>query len=122
MVVGAPVGLRRRLRGQQREGFVLVPRRPNLTEVTDLSEDDATTLTGELRLAARVMLDLWVDDIQSEQAKLEAAGVTFSRNKELEFWGGVILGFLRSTPSDTWRYAGSAGRTRQVWLPTLPPA
>ena len=38
--------------------FVLVPRRPNLTEVTDLSEDDATTLIGELRLAARVMLDL----------------------------------------------------------------
>jgi len=38
--------------------FVLVPRRPGLIELTDLPDEDAVTLMSELRVAARVMLDL----------------------------------------------------------------
>jgi diadenosine tetraphosphate (Ap4A) HIT family hydrolase len=38
--------------------FVLVPRRAGVTEVTDLSEEDATALMGEIRIATRVMLEL----------------------------------------------------------------
>ena len=38
--------------------FVLVPRRPGASELTDLSAADAATLMSEMRIAARVMLDL----------------------------------------------------------------
>jgi diadenosine tetraphosphate (Ap4A) HIT family hydrolase len=38
--------------------FVLVPRRANLTEVTDLSDEDAAALMDEMRVATRVMLEL----------------------------------------------------------------
>jgi diadenosine tetraphosphate (Ap4A) HIT family hydrolase len=38
--------------------FVLVPRRADVSEVTDLSEEDAAALIAEIRVAARVMLDL----------------------------------------------------------------
>ena len=38
--------------------FVLVPRRAGVTEVTDLSDEDATALMGEIRVATRVMLEL----------------------------------------------------------------
>jgi diadenosine tetraphosphate (Ap4A) HIT family hydrolase len=38
--------------------FVLVPRRPGLTEVSDLTDEDAQALTGEIRQAVRVMLAL----------------------------------------------------------------
>ncbi|HEY8384422.1 MAG TPA: HIT domain-containing protein [Microvirga sp.] len=38
--------------------FVLVPRRPGASELTDLSAGDATQLMDEIRTATRVMLDL----------------------------------------------------------------
>jgi diadenosine tetraphosphate (Ap4A) HIT family hydrolase len=38
--------------------FVLVPRRPGASELTDLADEDAATLMGELRVATRVMLAL----------------------------------------------------------------
>jgi len=38
--------------------LLLVPRRPNLTELTDLAPDDAGALMGEIRLAVGVMRDL----------------------------------------------------------------
>lgn len=38
--------------------LILVPRRAGASEVTDLAEDDAVALMGEIRLATRVMLDL----------------------------------------------------------------
>ena len=38
--------------------FVLVPRRAGVTEVTDLSDDDAAALMGEVRIATRVMIEL----------------------------------------------------------------
>jgi diadenosine tetraphosphate (Ap4A) HIT family hydrolase len=38
--------------------FVLVPRRGDVTELTDLSDEDAAALMGEIRVATRVMLEL----------------------------------------------------------------
>jgi len=38
--------------------FILVPRRADASEVTDLSDVDAAALMSEIRLAARVMLDM----------------------------------------------------------------
>jgi diadenosine tetraphosphate (Ap4A) HIT family hydrolase len=38
--------------------FILAPRRAGASEVTDLSDEDAATLMGEIRLATRVMLEL----------------------------------------------------------------
>ncbi len=38
--------------------LVLVPRRAGVAEVTDLSDEDAMTLMGEIRVATRVMLEL----------------------------------------------------------------
>ena len=38
--------------------LVLVPRRPDLAEITDLEPADATALMGEIQVAARVMADL----------------------------------------------------------------
>lgn len=38
--------------------FLLVPRRPGLSEITDLTDEDAAGLMREIRIATGVMLDL----------------------------------------------------------------
>ena len=38
--------------------FILVPRRYGASELTDLSDEDAAALMGEVRIATSVMLDL----------------------------------------------------------------
>jgi diadenosine tetraphosphate (Ap4A) HIT family hydrolase len=38
--------------------FILVPRRPGASEITDLSYEDAAALMSEIRIATRVMQDL----------------------------------------------------------------
>ena len=38
--------------------FILVPRRPGASEVTDLTDEDAAQLMSEIRIATRVLLDL----------------------------------------------------------------
>ncbi len=38
--------------------LILVPRRAAVSEITDLTEEDAQLLVSEIRLATRVMLDL----------------------------------------------------------------
>ena len=38
--------------------FILVPRRAGVSEITDLSDEDAAALMSEIRIAARVMQDL----------------------------------------------------------------
>jgi diadenosine tetraphosphate (Ap4A) HIT family hydrolase len=38
--------------------LILVPRRPGISELTDLSEADAAVLMQEIRMAARVVADL----------------------------------------------------------------
>ena len=38
--------------------FILVPRRPGASELTDLSDEEAAQLMSEIRIATRVMLEL----------------------------------------------------------------
>ena len=38
--------------------FILVPRRPGASELTDLSDEEAAQLMSEIRIAMRVMLEL----------------------------------------------------------------
>ena len=60
---------------------------------TTLGIGEHSEVSGRAKDPARVLLDLWVDDIDAEQARLEATGVRFIRNKGVEFWGGVISTF-----------------------------
>lgn len=43
---------------------------------------------------ARFLVNFFVADIDAEQARLEAQGVTFIRDKGHEYWGGIISTFL----------------------------
>ena len=54
---------------------------------------DHSEVSGAVKEPARQMIDLHVADIDQEQARLEAAGVSFCRSKGVEYWGGVISTF-----------------------------
>ncbi|MGE0600923.1 MAG: VOC family protein [Dehalococcoidia bacterium] len=62
-------------------------------ENTTLSVTDHSEVRGATKEPARVIIDFMVDDIDAEQARLEKAGVKFTRDKGLEFWGGIISTF-----------------------------
>jgi predicted enzyme related to lactoylglutathione lyase len=49
---------------------------------------------GMAREPHRLLVDLVVDDIEAEQARLEKAGVKFIRSGGKEYWGGTISTFL----------------------------
>src|SRR5262249_61847483 len=42
----------------------------------------------------RIMVNLAVEDIQTEYARLVAAGVIFTRQPEMEEWGGRVATFV----------------------------
>lgn len=50
-------------------------------------------IRGPAREPARVLLNFFVADLAAEQARLEAAGVTFLRSAGREAWGGLISTF-----------------------------
>ena len=50
-------------------------------------------VTGPATDAARHLINFITDDLDAEQARLEAGGVTFIRSKGEEFWGGRISTF-----------------------------
>ena len=60
---------------------------------TTLAIVDHSEVTTGTREPARVIIDFWVEDIEAEQSRLEAQGIRFTRDKGLEFWGGVISTF-----------------------------
>ncbi len=60
---------------------------------TILSIQHHSQVSGPTKEPTRVIIDLWVKDIDAEQARLEAQGVRFLRSKGLEYWGGVISTF-----------------------------
>lgn len=82
--------------------FVLVPRRAAASELTDLSEADAAALMGELRLAARVMLELAKPDKLNigalgnvvPQLHLHVVG----RFRSDPAWPGPVWGFGERRP------------------------
>lgn len=54
---------------------------------------DHSQVTGPTREPARAIIDLHLEGLDAEQSRLEAAGVTFTRSKGIEYWGGVISTF-----------------------------
>ena len=58
-----------------------------------LHVDAHSETKGSTREPNRVLIDVFVDDLAAEQARLENAGVMFSRKAGREYWGGVISTF-----------------------------
>jgi predicted enzyme related to lactoylglutathione lyase len=54
---------------------------------------DHSQVSGPTREPARAIIDLHITGLDAEQARLEAAGVRFTRSKAVEYWGGVISTF-----------------------------
>lgn len=54
---------------------------------------DHSDVSGPARDAARAIIDLHITGIDEEHERLKAAGVTFTREKGVEWWGGVISTF-----------------------------
>jgi predicted enzyme related to lactoylglutathione lyase len=59
-----------------------------------LGFDAHSDINGGTKEPARVLLDLFVDDVAAEQARLEKSGVKFIRTQGREEWGGIISTFL----------------------------
>lgn len=60
----------------------------------ELVFDGHSEVRGKAPQPARALLNLFVDDIAAEQARMEAAGVRFIREQGREYWGGVISTFV----------------------------
>jgi len=56
--------------------------------------DGHSDTAGPAKEPSRMLIDLFVDDIRAEQARIQAQGVTFIRDKGREYWGGIISTFL----------------------------
>ncbi len=48
---------------------------------------------GPVKEPQRVLINFFVEDLASEQQRIEGQGVTFIRSAGKEFWGGVISTF-----------------------------
>ena len=59
-----------------------------------LAFDTHSDTAGPTKEPQRALINLMVDDIATEEARLKAAGVHFIREQGREFWGGVISTFL----------------------------
>lgn len=55
-----------------------------------LGFDGHGDLSGGTKEPARVLIDVFVDDVKAERERIEKNGGTFIRKEGIEFWGGVI--------------------------------
>ena len=76
---------------------------PNVPEMGDgafavgganLFVDGHSETKGQAREPQRMLVDLVVDDVAAERARLEGQGVEFIRREGKEEWGGTISTFL----------------------------
>ena len=56
--------------------------------------DGHSETKGKAREPHRYLIDFRVEDLKSEQDRLEAQGVTFIRKEGREYWGGRLSTFL----------------------------
>ena len=56
--------------------------------------DGHSETKGRAKEPHRALINFMVDDLATEQARLEAQGVEFIRKEGREYWGGVISTFL----------------------------
>jgi predicted enzyme related to lactoylglutathione lyase len=82
------------------EDIVELPHRDGMGE-TAFALGDATLIIdghsdtkGKAKEPQRVLINFFVEDLASEQARLEGRGVEFTRKAGKEYWGGVISTFL----------------------------
>lgn len=61
---------------------------------TTLFIDGHSDVHGPAKEPARVLLNFFVEDLASEQKRLESQGVKFIRSAGREYWGGTISTFL----------------------------
>ncbi len=50
-------------------------------------------ISGRTKEPARVLIDLFVDNVVEAENELKAKGVTFFRSQGREYWGGIISSF-----------------------------
>ena len=74
-------------RPEEGEGALQVV--PGLT----LHVNDHSETHGMAKEPQRVLIDLFVDDVAAEEARLKSKGVQFIREQGVEWWGGVISTF-----------------------------
>ena len=82
--------------------LILVPRRPNLSELTDLAPNDAASLMDELRLAGRVLADLAKPDKLNVGALCNVVAQlhlhVVARFRSDPAWPGPVWGFGSAQP------------------------
>jgi diadenosine tetraphosphate (Ap4A) HIT family hydrolase len=99
--------------------FVLVPRRPELSELTDLAPDDAAALMDEIRVATRVMLALARPDkvnvgaLGNVVAQLHVHVV--GRFLSDPAWPGPVWGWGKATPYPDHAAAALADRAAALF-------
>lgn len=52
--------------------------------------DSHSAVAGRAENPARVLVDLFVDDVAAEDARLAAGGLAPLRRQGVEYWGGII--------------------------------
>jgi predicted enzyme related to lactoylglutathione lyase len=67
---------------------------PFLVAGSSIYVGEHSGITGNTREPARVILNLFVDDIEAEEDRMGSAGATFIRKRGKEYWGGVISTFV----------------------------
>jgi predicted enzyme related to lactoylglutathione lyase len=65
----------------------------NIGPGTTLGIDGHSEVHGRAKDPARILIDLWVDDVAVEQKRLEGRGISFLRSSGKEYWGGIISTF-----------------------------
>ncbi|MBI2765638.1 MAG: VOC family protein [Chloroflexi bacterium] len=65
-----------------------------LAGTATLIVDGHSETKGQNKEPSRFLVDLFVDDLAAEQARLKAAGVPCIRESAREPWGGVISTFI----------------------------
>ena len=60
----------------------------------ELVFDSHSSVTGAAAQPERMLLNFFVDDLGTEQRRMESDGVTFVRSAGREYWGGVISTFV----------------------------
>jgi predicted enzyme related to lactoylglutathione lyase len=56
--------------------------------------DGHTEIQGPTSEPARILVNLFVDDLAAERTRLQSQGVEFIRDPEREAWGGLITTFV----------------------------
>jgi predicted enzyme related to lactoylglutathione lyase len=56
--------------------------------------DGHSETKGQAKDPQRILVNMFVEDVAAEQARLEAQGVEFIRKQGREYWGGIISTFL----------------------------